>query len=134
VPPYFSDFLFHNLKFITNEKDLGRQALAGHASDPPSQVKTAGLRNVGLRSPEGLFHYGYGPGASLEAVVDAYNNPPNAITQADLGTDGALAAIRPLGLTDDERADLIDFLRNGLTDPRVQNQEYPFDKPTLSTE
>ena len=134
VPPFFSDFQFHNLKFLTNEKDLGRQALAGHASDPPSQVKTAGLRNVGLRSPEGLFHYGYGPGANLGAVIDAYNNPPNAITLTDIGLDGSLAAIRPLGLTDDERADLIDFLSNGLTDPRVQNQEYPFDKPTLSTE
>jgi len=134
VPPFFSDFGFHNLKFLKNEKDLGRQALTGHAGDPPGQVKTAGLRNVGLRSAEGLFHYGYGPGATLEAVVDAYNNPPNAITQTDLGADGSLAAIRPLALTDDERADLIDFLRNGLTDPRVKNQEYPFDKPTLSTE
>src|SRR5205807_1767842 len=63
VPPFFSDFQFHNLHFIT-EKDLGRQATPGHASDPPSQVKTANLRNVGLREAQGLFHYGYGPGVS----------------------------------------------------------------------
>ena len=27
---------------------------------------------------------------------------------------------------------LLDFLENGLTDPRVQNEQFPFDRPTLS--
>jgi hypothetical protein len=29
---------------------------------------------------------------------------------------------------------LLDFLENGLTDPRVANEEFPFDRPTLSAE
>ena len=27
---------------------------------------------------------------------------------------------------------LIDFLENGLTDPRVASEQFPFDRPTLS--
>jgi hypothetical protein len=41
------------------------------------------------------------------------------------------ADIQPLGLTDQEKTDLVDFLRNGLTDPRVQHQAAPFDHPQL---
>jgi hypothetical protein len=31
-------------------------------------------------------------------------------------------------------ADIIEFLRNGLTDPRVKDETPPFDRPHLSTE
>ena len=132
-PPFFSDFQFHNLHFVA-EKDLGRQALPGHASDPPSQVKTATLRNAGLREAQGLFHYGYGPGLSLDAVIAWYNIPPAAISTQDIQRDPALAAIKRLELSNDEIVALLDFLRHGLSDPRVKNQVSPFDRPTLSTE
>jgi cytochrome c peroxidase len=146
LPPFFSDFGFHNLGFVSSAVDKGTQGLAGSTAVIRGQVKTAGLRNVGLRSPtdpnksQGLFHYGHGPGATLETVIAAYNNPPvvagepTPATQATSGDTAVGSAIRPLGLSSDEVTDLIDFLRNGLTDPRVQNQAYPFDKPTLSTE
>jgi cytochrome c peroxidase len=133
IPPFFSDFQFHNLHFVT-EKDLGRQATPGHAADPPSQVKTANLRNVGLREAQGLFHYGYGPGLSLDAVLAWYNIPPQEMTAQEIQRDPLLASVTRLNLTPDEIADLLDFLRNGLTDPRVKNQAFPFDRPTLSTE
>ena len=42
--------------------------------------------------------------------------------------------MQPLNLTGEEQTDLIDFLRNGLTDPRVQDGIFPFDRPYLSTE
>jgi cytochrome c peroxidase len=132
IPPFFTDFQFHNLGFVSVAVDKGRAALAGHTADPPGQVKTANLRNVGLRETQGLFHYGHGPGASLDTVLAAYNNPPNL--QDPTLNDAAGSAVKPLNLTGDEIADIIDFLRNGLTDPRVQNEQFPFDKPTLSTE
>jgi cytochrome c peroxidase len=132
-PPFFSDFKFHNLHFVT-EKDPGRQGVPGHTGDPPHQVKTATLRNVGLREAQGLFHYGYGPGLSLDAVLAWYNIPPQDMTPQDIQQDPALAAIKRLDLTPDEIADMLDFLRHGLTDPRVKDQIFPFDKPTLSTE
>jgi len=130
IPPLFSDF---NLHFIT-EKDLGRQAIPGHSADPPGQVKTASLRNVGLREAQGLFHYGYGPGLSLDAVVAWYNIPPREMSAQEIQEDPLLVSITRLNLTADEIADLLDFLRNGLTDPRVKKQAFPFDRPTLSTE
>jgi hypothetical protein len=36
-----------------------------------------------------------------------------------------------LGLTLQDRQDLVDFLRNGLTDPRTVKQSAPFDHPQL---
>ena len=36
-----------------------------------------------------------------------------------------------LGLTLQEKQDLVDFLRNGLTDPRTVKQAAPFDHPQL---
>ncbi|HEX3850578.1 MAG TPA: cytochrome c peroxidase [Polyangiaceae bacterium] len=130
TPPLFTDSQFHNLGFIA-ENDPGRQKIV--ASAAPHSVKTANLRNVGLRETQGLFHYGYGPGSSLENLVATYNNPPNIGDPA--ADDGSLAGvITNLNLTADEQSDLIDFLRNGLTDPRVKNEVAPFDRPKLSTE
>ena len=39
--------------------------------------------------------------------------------------------IQPLGLTSEEKADLLVFLRRPLTDPRVAAASPPFDEPTL---
>lgn len=38
-----------------------------------------------------------------------------------------------LGLTLQDQTDLVDFLRNGLTDPRTVSQSAPFDHPQLLT-
>jgi cytochrome c peroxidase len=130
TPPIFTDSQFHNLGFI-HEADPGRQKIVPSA--PLHAVKTANLRNVGLREAQGVFHYGYGPGASLESVVSSYNSPPNIGDPA--AADGSLVGvITNLNLTSAEQADLVDFLRNGLTDPRVKNEAAPFDRPRLSTE
>ncbi len=32
------------------------------------------------------------------------------------------------------QARILDFIENGLTDPRVANEEFPFDRPTLRSE
>ena len=45
--------------------------------------------------------------------------------------DPSLEAV-PLSQADID--DIIEFLRNGLTDPRVKNQSAPFDRPHVSTE
>ena len=76
TPPFFSDFQFHNLAFVSSAVDMGTKALVGHSGDTRGRVKTAGLRNVGLRETQGLFHYGHGPGQNLSTVLATYNNPP----------------------------------------------------------
>lgn len=127
-PPEFTDRLFHNIGFHAfNATDLGRQEFTMAMADN-GKFKTPGLRNVGLREPAGLLHDGIGPhGNDLQAVMDAYNNPPglNNMVTAD---------IMPLNLTPAEIDLIIDFMRNGLTDERVRLEQAPFDRPKLGTE
>jgi len=127
APPMFADHVFHNLGFIASEFDTGRQVVTGQVLDR-GKVKTPTLRNVGLREPGGLLHFGYGTGADLQAVMAAYNEPPNA------DGDRTDTEIKRLNLTKSEIDDMVDFMRNALTDPRVAAELPPFDRPKLKSE
>jgi len=84
------------------------------------------LRNIALTAP--YFHNG--GQLTLEQVVEFYNRGgdfPDGFDQIPLIDPN----IVPLGLTMQEKTDLVDFLRNGLTDPRTVNQSAPFDHPQL---
>jgi cytochrome c peroxidase len=87
--------------------------------------KAPQLRNVGLTAP--YFHNG--SQLTLEQVVEFYNRG------GDFNTVEEVKFMDPdveiLGLTPQERMDLVDFLRNGLTDPRTVAQAAPFDHPQL---
>ncbi len=88
--------------------------------------KTPMLRNIALTAP--YFHNG--GQLTLEQVVEFYNRGgdfPDGFDQIPLIDPN----IVPLGLTMQEKADLVDFLRNALTDPRTVNQSAPFDHPQL---
>ena len=90
--------------------------------------KAPQLRNVALTAP--YFHNG--SQLTLEQVVEFYNRG------GDFNTFGEEhqymdADIDILGLTLQDETDLVDFLRNGLTDPRTVNQSAPFDHPQLFT-
>ena len=96
--------------------------------------KTPTLRNVALTAP--YFHNG-GKG-TLEQVVEFYNRggdrrgqDGNDTTGFDPNGSNLDADIKLLGLTDTEKADLVAFLRYGLTDPRVACEKAPFDHPSL---
>jgi cytochrome c peroxidase len=81
------------------------------------QFKTPGLRNIELTAP--YFHNGgY---LTLRQVVDFYNRG------GDFRQEGVL---RPLGLSQTEKDDLVAFLK-GLTDERVVTDKAPFDHPQL---
>jgi cytochrome c peroxidase len=85
--------------------------------------KTPGLRNVELTGP--YFHNG--GKATLMQVVEFYNRGGDfpVENQADLAPD-----IRPLGLDETEKANLVAFLL-ALTDERVRYEKAPFDHPSL---
>lgn len=90
--------------------------------------KAPQLRNVALTAP--YFHNG--SQLTLEQVVEFYNRG------GDFNTFGEEhqymdADIDVLGLTLQDQQDLVDFLRNGLTDPRTVSQSAPFDHPQLFT-
>jgi cytochrome c peroxidase len=99
-------------------------------------VKTPGLRNVALTAP--YFHNG--GQLTLEQVVEFYNRGgdfplssdeplcPPSINLVNCFMD---PNVQPLLLTQQEKTDLVDFLRNGLLDSRTLNQSAPFDHPSL---
>lgn len=87
--------------------DSGRAALPGHREEL-GKFKVPGLRNIAVTAPymhNGMFK-------TLKEVIDFYNDPEKVVPNA-INRDTSLA--RPLGLTDQERADLEAFLRS-LTD------------------
>jgi cytochrome c peroxidase len=90
--------------------------------------KAPQLRNVALTAP--YFHNG--SQLTLEQVVEFYDRG------GDFNTFGEEhqymdADIDNLGLTLQDKTDLVDFLRNALTDPRTVSQAAPFDHPQLIT-
>jgi cytochrome c peroxidase len=85
--------------------------------------KAPGLRNVELTGP--YFHTG-GQG-TLEDVVEFYNRGGDFARQ---NQDDLDPNIKPLGLTADDKAALVAFLKT-LTDERVRNEQKPFDHPQL---
>jgi hypothetical protein len=96
--------------------------------------KAPGLRNVELTGP--YFHTGgY---ATLEQVVDFYSRGGNVRNMGQVGDTSGYGANRSnfdtdifkLGLTADERAELVAFLK-ALTDERVRWERAPFDHPSL---
>ncbi len=84
-----------------------------------SLFKVPTLRNIGLTAP--YMHNG--GMATLEQVVDFYNR--------GRGDDPGSTPAALLGLDAQKKADLVAFLRNGLTDSRVLYEQAPFDHPQL---
>jgi cytochrome c peroxidase len=88
--------------------------------------KAPQLRNVALTAP--YFHNG--SQLTLEQVVEFYNRG------GDFNSGAELKIMDPdidrIGFTLQEKQDLVDFLRNGLTDPRTVAQAAPFDHPELT--
>lgn len=121
-PPLFSDGSFRSLGLRPSFEDRGRQEVTGAFADRGT-FKVPGLRNVGLR--QGFFHTGGIP--ALPLLVNFYDAGGGPFDNKDL-------IVEPLGLTPPQRAALVDFLGNGLTDPRVANELPPFDRPTLRSE
>ncbi|MDH4390826.1 MAG: RICIN domain-containing protein, partial [Aquabacterium sp.] len=86
--------------------------------------KTPTVRNVELTAP--YFHDG--SVLTLAQVVDFYNRGGNHFQNNLNDVD---AEIKPLGLTPDERTQLVAFMKS-LTDERVRFKRAPFDHPQLN--
>ena len=124
TPPHFVGDLPITSFFYTGvrprNEDLGRFEVTGNPQDR-GLMKIVGLRNAKLRAP--YFHAG--TKADLAAVLDFYESGGDF----EVGTNHVLPA-QPTSGT--QRANLLDFLENALTDPRVEQGLPPFDHPALS--
>lgn len=111
--------------FYPNELDFPNVAVNvfGERVAVDGAFKTPTLRNVDLTAP--YFHNG--SVLTLEQVVDFYNRGGNFASANIANLD---ADIQPLGLTADEKAALVAFMK-ALTDERVRVHAAPFDHPEL---
>ncbi len=66
--------------------------------------------------------------ATLAQVVEFYDRGGDFLVENAVSAD---PLVRPLGLTADERSDLVAFLES-LTDDRTRYERAPFDHPSLS--
>jgi cytochrome c peroxidase len=92
--------------------DTGRQQITGRAGDT-GKFKVPGLRNVALTAP--YMHDGSVP--TLEAVIEQYN----AGGRGDPTTD---PQIKPMSLSDEEKADLLEFMRSFTDDALLQDGRF----------
>ena len=99
----FTNYAFENNGLYDEYEDLGRFRLSGKESDL-AKFKVPSLRNVGLTAPymhDGSFQ-------TLDEVVEHYQSGGKDNPQKS-------PLIQPLGLTDNEMDDLVQFLES-LTD------------------
>lgn len=122
-PPLFSDGSYRNLGLRPIGEDNGRRNVTGQFGDR-GRFKVPSLRNVGLRTR--FMHQGQF--SQLPQIMGFYDQDggPNNANKDPLLT--GLMVPPPVGQA------IVDFLANGLTDPRVAAEAPPFDRPRLNTE
>jgi cytochrome c peroxidase len=105
--PHFTDGGFHNVGIGMNkpEPDVGRQAISNLLGDRGA-FKTPTLREIARTAP--YMHDG--SEKTLEDVVEYYNKGGIDNPQKD-------ESIFPLNLTAEQKADLVTFLKEGLSSP-----------------
>lgn len=112
----YTDEDFHDVGIVASN-DMGRYFASGGREKFIRSFKTPTLRNIDVTGP--YFHNG--SVETLEDVVALYNEGPT-------GEDHDWES-RPLGLTDQEQADLVAFLR-ALTSPNAV-QEFDVELPEM---
>ncbi len=120
APPLFTDNTFRNIGVRPPAEDSGRFAITGVAADL-GRFKVPTLRNVSTKPT--FMHNG---SLATMAEIIAFYGPGGQNSAVNL--DAAMPVPVPPPLV----PAVIDFVENGLTDPRVVNATFPFDAPTLS--
>jgi cytochrome c peroxidase len=134
VPPQFTDNLFYNIGLRPSVEDLGRMLVTNDPADA-GRFKTPTLRNAGLK--RSLDHVGWI--VDLEDSIDYYNAGTQNTGHVQFTDDQD--SIPPGGGTyhninmpEQFQTNVLDFLTNALTDPRVAAATPPFDRPSLHSE
>ena len=122
---------FHNLGVTLTEEDLGRASLGpkgvswaqSNSKFNRGAFKTPSLRNLKLTAP--YFHNG--GKATLEDVVAFYAHRGGDFANPELTEE-----LQSIEIEDSkDQAALVEFLREGLLDCRVEKYRAPFDHPSL---
>jgi len=120
--PLFTGNRFKNIGLRDPAEDFGREDATGALADR-AEFKVPSLRGAGLKT--NFMHTG-----QITSVNDAvlFYDPAHFHFAANL--DPAIPVAVPALIL----PDLVDFIENGLTDPRLAARAPPFDRPTLKSE
>ncbi len=121
--PLLSDNNFHYIGVRPQAADPGRFAVTANNADR-GRMRTPPLRNVELSAP----YFADGRFRTLEEVVDFYNRG------GDFTAPNKDPRIVPLGLSPQQRAAIVTFLKRPLTDNRALDETGPFERPMLFSE
>ncbi len=117
-----TDLQYRALGLVPVTQDPGRGAVTGVPEDF-GRFKVPSVRNSALKST--FLHNGRF--TTMAQVVNFYRNGGGTFTPKD-------SLLQPFGLDQQQTAQLLDFLANGLVDPRARLALPPFDRPTLFSE
>lgn len=114
--PDFTGDQFKNIGLYNGKdlNDVGRFVVTKDSADI-GKFKVPGLRNITITSPymhNGMFK-------TLNEVIDYYNTP-TAFVKGSINSDTLL--LKPLGLSKEEKSDLLEFLKT-LTDDRFTSNQ-----------
>ena len=134
VPPLFTDNSYYNIGLRPSAEDLGREVITGDDSDRGA-FKTPSLRNGVLK--QAMMHVGWI--TDHKDAIDFYNAETQETRHRQFTEDQS--RIPPGGgrynlinMPVQFQANVIEFFENGLLDPRVAAEEFPFDRPRLRSE
>jgi cytochrome c peroxidase len=125
TPPLFTNNDFFQIGVRRADFDRGREHVTGDAEDA-GEMKVPSLRNTALRAR--FMHTG--EFTSLGAAIRFYINTL-ALPERDGIPD---AGLYTFNMSSIDESDLREFIASGLTDPRVRDELFPFDRPVLRSE
>ncbi|MDF1809504.1 MAG: cytochrome c peroxidase [Phycisphaerales bacterium] len=126
VAPLFTTNAFTVNGIRPNHEDLGRSVFSG-TSFEDGAFRMSALRNLAIR--DRFDHTGQ---FTMDEVFDFYAHRNGQ--QPFQGPNLDFRLFAPIVLSPVDEALIKEFITNGLTDPRVANETFPFDRPTLHSE
>jgi cytochrome c peroxidase len=125
APPLFTNNEFFQIGVRRADFDRGRELVTRDPEDA-GEMKVPTLRNAALHAR--FMHTG--EFTNVGAAIGFYINPP-ALPERD-GIPGA--GLYTFNMSQVDESDIREFLETALVDPRVRNETFPFDRPTLRSE
>jgi cytochrome c peroxidase len=125
TPPLFTNDEFFQIGVRRADFDRGRE-LVTHDPEDAGEMKVPTLRNAALRPR--FMHTG--ELTNIGAAIAFYINAP-ALPERD-GIPGA--GLYTFNMSRVDETDIRAFLETALVDPRVRDEQFPFDRPTLRSE
>jgi cytochrome c peroxidase len=125
TPPLFTNNEFFQIGLRRADFDRGRENVTGDPEDA-GEMKVPSLRNAALKPR--FMHTG--EFTSLSAAIRFYINTL-PLPERD-GIPGA--GLYTFNMSNVDETDLNEFIARALTDPRVRDETFPFDRPVLRSE